>query len=201
MNNLLIVQSAVTIAAHLRVHGHANFPPGSVAVAECQQLDLEVKLPIHGPLEAAIAERFPDLIHFEFVPKRLQFSVWAGGTPDLRPTTFGLMAVVANLIAPVFSEFYESYKDWIHSQSGRRTNNWPPEWRFARVIRNAISHGGEIVIDNPTEPPASWYGLTYSRADNGRRPIGVRDADLGIGDLLVLMFEMSDVLDALGCPT
>jgi hypothetical protein len=39
--------------------------------------------------------------------------------------------------------------------------------------------------------------LTYSPALNNKKIIGT---DLGTADLLILLFEMSDTLDALGAP-
>ena len=43
----------------------------------------------------------------------------------------------------------------------------------------------------------SWYGLSYGPAQNKKIAIGT---DLAFADILILMLEMSDELDRLGCP-
>jgi len=66
------------------------------------------------------------------------------------------------------------------------TRSWPPVWNFARVVRNAMSHGGQLAIEDRAQ--VSWKRLSYSDADNGRRRI--INVDLWPADLIILVEEM-----------
>ena len=79
---------------------------------------------------------------------------------------------------------------------GKRTN-WPPLLNFASVVRNAISHDGKVFFQTDNPAPSQWYQLSYSYADHGKKIIG---EELEFGDLLLLMFELSDELDKRNCP-
>ena len=65
-----------------------------------------------------------------------------------------------------------------------------------RVVRNAIAHGA-IKINDPKSSPISWRGMSYSHADNGKQIVGV---DLKLGEVLALMFDANDALDAIKAP-
>jgi hypothetical protein len=199
LNNLLIINAAVVIATHYLLKGEANFEYGSISTFACQEANLEVRVPISGPLEVALLNKFPDEIRVEFHENRkLLFSEWAAGLGRSEPMVWGLVAATANMIVNIFVEFYEAYSQFIHDRY-RKAESYPPLWRFARVVRNSISHGCRVSINSAKESPVEWCKLKYSFADNGRPIIGVAHADLSIGDILVLMFEMSDLLDAEGC--
>jgi hypothetical protein len=196
LNNLLITNSALCIAAYYLLHGAAKFKPGEHMAWVCKQLDIEIKLPLHGPLEAALSNKMLDLIRLTCLPR--ERDPWPAPLFKSPAVTYGLTNVSANMVAPIFVEFYEAYCDWIFKRF-HKPKNWPPVWRFAHVIRNSVSHGGLIDID-PRDDPSPWYGLTYSSADNGHRPMGGLNPDLGAGDILILIFEMNDALDELNCP-
>jgi hypothetical protein len=201
-NNLVIVNAAMVIATTYLVRGAAKFEPGTPFLHACKQIELDVKLPVSGPLEAALANVKPDAMHIEVsarMPPEPDFNEWAAGLGRPRPSTFGLAAAAANMISPIFVEFYEAYRQYIHDKY-RRAESYPTLWRFARVIRNSIAHGGFITIQSAKERPVAWYGLNYSYADNGRKIVGFVESDLTGGDLILLMFEMSDLLDQEGCP-
>jgi hypothetical protein len=110
------------------------------------------------------------------------------------------MGVIANMIGPIFVEFYEAYVQVVLDSHQKTFDRVPEVWRFARVIRNGISHGYRLRIDGTNERPVTWYGLTYSKSDNGRSLLGTIDGDLWAGDLVVLMFEMDDLLEKINCP-
>ncbi len=91
--------------------------------------------------------------------------------------------------------FFERYNDWLNVNKGE-AKNWPPTLNFARVVRNGVAHG-KINIRNPEASPVTWRGLTYSYADNGKQIIGT---DLKLGEMIVLMFDANDALDAINAP-
>ena len=99
---------------------------------------------------------------------------------------FALASLLTLTASPVFAQF--NLGDAV---------NWPPTLNFARVVRNAIAHG-KINIRNPNAPPVTWRGLTYSYADSGKDVI---TQDFGLGDLVGLMLDANDELDAMGAPT
>jgi hypothetical protein len=205
INNLLITTAAITISVNYIKHKKAEFARGHVANAECKQMELTAVLPVYGPVEAALAGIDPDTIHVDFYIREpavppMHISVWAAGInkpPDL--PSLGFVSTMANLVAPIFVEFFENYKGWIGNKYGS-ADKWPPVWQFGRLVRNCASHGGKIHILNPNAKPVSWYGLTYSHANNGQNILTEFKSDLAMGDLIVLMFEMSDLLDQEGCP-
>lgn len=71
-------------------------------------------------------------------------------------------------IGSAFVNFYETIKPSIEAKFTQNTNSWPSELNFARVIRNAYSHGGNIHFANNLAPTVSWKSLTYSPSDNGK---------------------------------
>lgn len=88
------------------------------------------------------------------------------------------------------TNYFERYRHQI-KQSYGGISHWPSVWNFARVVRNAMAHGGRISILNEDEKPVTWKGLTYSYADNGR---DILRTDLWPGDLFDLIQEMDAAL-------
>jgi hypothetical protein len=85
------------------------------------------------------------------------------------------------------TNYFEEYRDEIEGTFTDNPAKWPPVWNFARVVRNAMSHGGHINIKNRNSLPARWRSLTYSYADNDRQ---VLHTDIWPGDLFYLLSEM-----------
>jgi hypothetical protein len=107
-------------------------------------------------------------------------------------------SLIQHLIDPFYVSFYESHYQWIRRNCGGDAYAWPSILNFARVMRNSVvHHGGRVQFDNPNAGPVQWYHLAYSPAENGRQAVG---GDLGLADILILMFEIADELDRLGCP-
>jgi hypothetical protein len=197
LNNLAITNAAVIIATFHVLKGSGAIEPGHGASFNCKQVPVSIGLPVDKALETALADKIPDAIEVNIGPNEpelLLFGPWSAGI-QASPRSKGLRNIFPNVITPVFVEFYESYKRWLIGTFGQSAQ-WPPVWRFARVIRNSISHGARVKIERPNDPPVTWYGLTYSFADNGAITVG---CDLAPGDLLLLLLELSDELDAAGC--
>jgi hypothetical protein len=104
------------------------------------------------------------------------------------------LSIYETILAPIFVTFVENHSSAIVAKYGNN-HSGPQIYNFGRVIRNCLSHGGEIYFTSPKYTAVTWHNLTYSYADNGKRVIGT---DLSVGDLIILMFEMSDELDAVG---
>ncbi len=187
LNNLLILTTSITTAVHWIKNRTVNFEPGDYLSVASNQFDIEIQLPVYGPLEAAQENSIPDVIHLTFAPK----------DPPEGDRTPGFADPIMYAITPVFVNFYENSKPWLDANISTDPQQWPAIWNFGRVIRNATAHKGKLNFTNPSAPPVSWYHLTYGPPDNGREIIGV---ELSFADILILMVEMSDELDRLGCP-
>lgn len=88
----------------------------------------------------------------------------------------------------LLTNFVEEQKSFLKEKHGA-VAKWPPVWNFARVIRNAMAHGGSIRIDDNTK--VEWKRLRYSKGENGRRIINV---DIWPADLFILIKEMEQAL-------
>lgn len=84
--------------------------------------------------------------------------------------------------------YVENHKHHLNAKYGSIAS-WPMVWQFARIVRNAMSHGNKLNITDGKS--AMWKGLTYSDTGNGR---AVVNADLFPGDLIVLLRELEDAL-------
>jgi hypothetical protein len=198
---MMMVSQAMTLAYRLIRFGKERDPAreGDYTTLVCSQLPVDIRFPVFGPIEMVLRGEIPKLVGVNFVEKsnyrKPNYSVWAAGIQASAPND-GLGELIQNLFSPYFVEFYEEYRQWIFDAAGR-PDFWPEVWRFGRVVRNAISHGGEVKIDRPDEKPVTWYGLTYSASDNGSVILG---RIIGLGDMVALMVDMSDELDRMGCP-
>lgn len=135
----------------------------------------------------------PTTITYEIAPAPQQQH-----PPGAPTASINFTSVLQHLIDPFYVSFFETHYDWIRKNCGGDAYAWPPVLNFARVVRNAvIHHQGRVQFDNPNAGPVRWYQLTYSPAENGRQAVG---GDLGLADMLILMFEIADELDRLGCP-
>lgn len=92
-----------------------------------------------------------------------------------------------------FIRYFENHRHEIEKISGSDPYKWPDPWNFARVIRNASAHGGEINFNNPKANAVSWAtaGLTYSPKDNGQK---IFFTDFSVVEMIVLMEEMDKCL-------
>ena len=77
----------------------------------------------------------------------------------------GIDGVTASMIANAFVLFFKSNRAFAEA----KYTSDAQAWNFGRIIRNALAHKGVINITNVNAPAVSWRGLSYSRAQNGRR--------------------------------
>ncbi len=148
---------------------------------------------------ADIRDAFLQAVHDEF-PASIDIARTFPPTEDTITSgisTLGLTLVLRQATAAVFLAYFERYNEWLDENLGTDAHvNWPMTLNFARVVRNAASHG-KINIRNPRAPPVTWRGLAYAQADNGKQDFG---EDLYTGDIIQLMLQTGDELDALGVP-
>jgi hypothetical protein len=161
---------------------------------ESAQFGVEVRLPQGGVLEAFIGGIPINSIEIGVCEKSFNYNE----PRENERIVHDELGISNRLIAPFFVEFYEDQIPWYLANIQRDKSKFVEPWGFARAVRNAMSHGSGILhINDPAAPTVKWHHLHYGPADNGKKIIGT---DLGVGDILILMMEMSDNLDQLGCP-
>ena len=88
--------------------------------------------------------------------------------------------------ASMFVNYYEGHHSKVMQTYGKKTDFWPEDWRFARVIRGAFAHGGSLSMQGDRR--VSWQNLTYRRRDNDKKPYPSND--LWPGDLIYLLMDL-----------
>jgi hypothetical protein len=178
----------LTIATQHYLNGSVSHKEGDYSIVQASVLDIQIRLPIFGPVQLAIFDKESDGVSLFFEQK----SEPSHQNPH---TTSGFRSVFFFAISPLFVDFFETVRPWLE-QNAVDSAKWPSVLDFGRVIRNACSHGGKLHMPKPSSRPVSWYQLHYDPSQHGKQIIG---ADLGFADLLILMIEMSDELDRIGC--
>nr|WP_321509540.1 hypothetical protein [uncultured Hyphomonas sp.] len=191
LEQLAFVTACVMTSLDLRMGGNGIHQPNDVVELMSLQFDKSISLPVYGPIENVIAGKKAPLIE-----------LYERNVPLVAPQTPkppNIRSEILNIVAPVFTNFYEGNVDWLCTNKGPM-NQWPaicPTWNFGRIVRNAVSHGRAINMSSPNAITGTWHHLKYGHADDGKVVIGT---ELSAADLLFLMLEMSDELDSLGCP-
>lgn len=190
LNQLSILTASMCIASSYFVDGHVSIKEGDFLAAESKQFPLDIRLILNGPIQLALEGRIPSIIEIGFHKTARTKNTYSKYTP-------GFKDVILNVVSPIFVNFYENSKPFLETTFGSNPAQWPELWNFARVVRNACSHGGKLSITNAKSRQVAWHHLMYEKSMNGQQIVG---GDLAFGDLLVLMFELSDDLDQQGCP-
>jgi hypothetical protein len=167
------------------------FPPGAYSASMCSRIPAEIRLEIMFGRFSII-----ELLMRQCELLTLNVQIAPINVMDKDFIEVDAPSVLLRTITPTFVEFFEEHVDWLLRNVNADRSKWSPLWNFARVVRNAITHRG-LSWENANAPPVSWRGLTYSRADKG---IDVVGRDFLYGDFLLLMLDLSDELDQLGCP-
>lgn len=162
--------------------GAKAWPEEDTIVLDALACDRRLTWRPHALIMAMVRNQFPSGISFE-VEEIAPASISSIQLGVLETFLYGLsQSLLTNL--------FEQERSRLESLHGRAPSGWPPVWNFARVVRNAMSHGGEVTIkDDKTH--VAWKKLTYSAAENGRRIVNV---DIWPGDLFLLIRELEDVL-------
>lgn len=180
VNTLLIALQGVAVAAELHVTGTVKYQPGDYLTVEAKHLKGEVRLPIVGPVEAALANKKPDEIHVTIIN---------GSTPcTLKYSTSGFVEFINAIFLPFLVTYHERYRAELESKFKGGRTNWPSPWQMSWALRNAASHGGKV-FEKATQQPVCWRGLTFSPSDEP----AVKILSLVTGaDILALMLEMEE---------
>ncbi|MGV1683472.1 hypothetical protein [Sphingopyxis sp. NJF-3] len=126
-------------------------------------------------------------------PDRLVFQCFADAAkpPTAKPHLGAIEHYLFGLSQAMLTSYFEDHRQSIEAAHGKKPGGWPAVWNFARVVRNALSHGGALDIRNATS--VQWRTLAYTQADHGKAVIFT---DIWPGDLIMLMHEMDAALSA-----
>lgn len=189
----MIAADAIGIATECVKTRRFDDTPGNFSV-EAHQFGLWIRFPALAPTEAMTTNITPS--GFELV-----FAADEGkkAGPQLGPVMFGYKGASLAIVTSLYVTFFEQHKEWLRATYGADTKNWPSLFNFCRVIRNFIvHHDGRVHFDNPKAASVEWHHITYSPADEGQQAVG--HDYISVGDMLVLLVELSDALDEAGCP-
>lgn len=111
--------------------------------------------------------------------------------PDGEVTIEPSARTITLLAGAAFLQYYERCVELWIQREGQDPALWTGPWAFARVIRNAVAHGGLLDIRNPRAPTVAWRSLQYTPADTGRLALC---SDIGTVELVLLMEDMNSAL-------
>jgi hypothetical protein len=179
INVLLIAVASLATAATLRVDGKAVFGAGDYVTIEGRHLDIRVRLPLHGPVEAAIANRKPDLI---------ELSELTGRDPErsYSTKTGGFANNVDALFLPFLVSYFQRHRAEVEAKHKPDRLAWPPSWQMGWALRNAASHGG-VAFERRCQKPVAWRGLSFGPSDEPAKSLLKL---LNAADTLLLLLEM-----------
>ncbi|MCR9078488.1 MAG: hypothetical protein NXH78_05245 [Hyphomonadaceae bacterium] len=158
---------------------------------ECKHFQIDAILPAFGPARAAINNNAVGGIRIALTPtEKIDLQT------AFQHVTTGLKTPLELVLRQFFNAYYEHFLDWIHEYVSTDATKWPVEWDFARVVRNACSHGGRVYMPKPTSRSVTFAGVTISHADHGTE---LFETKLSVGDLIPLVLIMDRTLADVGC--
>lgn len=176
---LLEAIQGVAVTIHWKLTGTVNHNPGDYTTVEAKHLGCDVRLPLVGPIEAAMQNAVPDFIHLTVQPR---------GTPSTQFVTQGLARFTDSIFLPFLVSYHERHRHEIEARFPAGRTSWPPAWQMSWALRNATSHNGRV-FDKPTQQSVSWRGLSHGPAEDATRPLL---SVVNGGDIVVLMVEMEE---------
>lgn len=176
---LLQAIQGVAVTIHWRLTGTVNHNPGDYTTVEAKHLGCDVRLPLVGPIEAALQNAVPEFIHLTVQPR---------GAPSTQFVTQGLARFADSIFLPFLVSYHERYRHDIEARFPAGRTSWPPAWQMSGALRNATAHNGRV-FDKPTQQPVTWRGLSHGPAEDTTRPLL---SVINGGDIVVLMVEMEE---------
>lgn len=185
LNTLLISLQSVAVAAELYRAGKVEMNPGDFVTLEAKHLLKEVRLPLYGPVQAAMINVQPDEIHLSEVHGKTN--------PLLLFWTSGFQNFVDALFLPFLVSFHQRNRETLIKRFGQDRTAWPAPWQMSWALRNAASHGGKV-FENQKQKPVRWHGITFGPADETTKCL---TAMVNGADVLLLMIEMEESLSGI----
>jgi hypothetical protein len=179
IDSLIIIIASLAISFEYKISGKAIYNPGDCAVLEGLSSGKMIRLPLHGPVEAALKDLKPDLI--EITIEDLEPT-----TKTYQVTTSALQKTINYIFTPFFVTFYENNYSEAETKFGSTHTTWPVSWRMGWIVRNVLSHNGKVFFKNLSTPPITWKGTVISPAQQNTPISNI----LNFTDTLLLLFDM-----------
>jgi hypothetical protein len=183
IDSLIIVIASLAISFEYKLNGVAVYNPEDYAVLEGLSSGKMVRLPLHGPVEAALKGLKPDLIEITIEDMK-------PSTQTYQVNTSALQKTINYIFSPYFVVFYENNYSDARQKFGKDFSKWPVSWRMGWVVRNALSHNGKVFFKDLTTPSIYWKGVVVSPSQQDT-PI---ETILNFTDMLLLLFDMESDL-------
>jgi hypothetical protein len=181
-STLLIALQGVCISSELILTGTINHKQGDWLTIEANHLDLRIRLPLVGPIQAALANSSPEFMEIEVIQGRDK-------DVEFLHTTSGFQKFVNSIFLPFLVSYFEKNKIYISTKFPAGRDTWPDAWQMGWAVRNASSHNGSVFTKTTTKP-IHWNGLRFSPNDEPHKNIL---SLVNGGDILVLMLEMEKI--------
>jgi hypothetical protein len=188
LNDLIIAFQAMAISsAFVAGRGHP-FSEESVGSFGSLMFSVDLLFPLNGPLEMAMQGQ---------VPQSISLALRAQVPNKLPNEVLGTKTVQERIAAAIFCAFCDPWIEWQRKTTGGSYAQWPKTANFVRVVRNALTHGNRINVNDIHAVRAGWYHLSYGHAENGNQ---VLHKDISIADLVFLMVEFDECLTFQSAP-
>lgn len=179
LNTLLIALQGMGVASELILTGKVNHKLGDFLTIEAKHLDIQIRIPLVGPIQAALANTELAFIEIEVIESRKK-------GVDLLYTTSGFQTFIDAIFLPFLVSYFEKYKFQITERYSAGRNTWPNAWQMGWAVRNAASHNGSV-FTSKTAKAVFWRELTFSPHDEPNKNLL---QFVNGGDILLLMLEM-----------
>jgi hypothetical protein len=178
--NLLVVAAAcLATAVALRTGASTIFKAGSYASFDGRHLDLRIRLPTHGAVEAALASKTPGAIEVHVLDGR-------DPSPTFNLVTHGFANYIEGLVPPLLVAYFQRCRARVEARFGDGRHTWPQSWQAGWAVRNAASHAGRS-FERANQRPVYWRGLSHGPLDEPAKSIIQL---LNCADLMVLLLDM-----------
>lgn len=180
LNVLLIALQGVAVTAGRLLNGGLIHNVGDYLTIQAKYLQKEVRVPLVGPVEAALANRKPD---------EVQLNVVHGITSSSHAYwTIGFEEFINAIFLPFLVSYHQRYRPEIEARHRQGRTSWPASWQMSWALRNAVSHSGKV-FEKATQAPVAWRGLIFGPSDEPARTIL---SLINGGDILLLLLDMEE---------
>jgi len=142
-------------------------------------------------IESISKDKWPNSLEFEERPFSNGETLRKKSRNDISFQSEPTHLIQELIIMSNFVYFYESVKDSIEYKFGQTPSQWPATLNFARVVRNAFAHGGEIFFRQVNDVSVHWKNYIYSYQNNGQKII---PKDMNIPEIIFLLKEIDSFL-------
>ena len=182
---LTYLSALVGLASLIELYNQPGiYRPDDTVRIICRQDDYQWFWHPSPTMETLVQNIWPEVLHLQRLPR-------AGARPNEDLHLGSLKKLMHSFGQALVANYFERYKRHFEASDGRfDEDKAPPVWNFARVVRNAMSHGGVLTL-KPRSRAVSWKGLHYSGAQAGR---SILHTDIYPGDLFDLLRDMDSAL-------